>query len=519
MALPRFFSRVRDALTPVADINPEALERHLDGTPVVIDAPTAADEAGLAGPLMAANLAARLYPKIQLTGTTDFTTAAADLIMSINPLADVTTNQSAPSVVSAVGVTFGTSDVAIRSSMVRVTSSGWNIALDTELPDLGPGHPIANLAGASIAMGEVFRAAFGSALNTGGSSGPSPATLNLLTLEGASAAPYGSANLELPPTHLVGAGAIGQAFLHALLTSGVSAELTVVDPELITVSNLQRYVLTVDTDEHASKTDLAGKAAAGSNLKVTPVPTKWGEDHRTGPGVLQAAVALDTAASRLEVAASLPGRTYNAWTQPADIGWSRHERFGTEPCLACLYYPNRPRPSDHENIAAAFGQHPLRMLTYLVRGTPVGQPLPEVGEIAGMPSPPEMPSWLFTSLLDDLVAAGSLTPQEAPAWAGRTLGSLYRDGVCAGGLVHLSATEPEALAPLAHQSALAGVMLAAALIHAADPELAPHRPAAIEARIDMLRRLPQRIARPRQRTPGCICSDADYLKAYSSESR
>ena len=124
MALPRFFSRVRDALTPVADISPEALRRHLDGTPVVIDAPTAADEAELAGPLLAANLAARLYPKIQLTGTSKFTTAAADLIMSINPLADVTTGQGASSEVSPVGVTFGVSDVATRSSLVRVASSG-----------------------------------------------------------------------------------------------------------------------------------------------------------------------------------------------------------------------------------------------------------------------------------------------------------------------------------------------------------------------------------------------------------
>ena len=56
-------------------------------------------------------------------------------------------------------------------------------------------------------------------------------------------------------------------------------------------------------------------------------------------------------------------------------------------------------------------------------------------------------------------------------------------------------------------------MLAAALIHAADPELAPHRPKAVEARIDMLRPLPQRIARPRQVTLGCICSDPFYLKA------
>jgi hypothetical protein len=432
--------------------------------------------------------------------------------MSINPLADVAADHRARRQTGAVGVTFHPADTTPASGLVRVTASGWNVALDTDLPVHGPAHPVANLAGAAIAMGEVFRAVFGSALTTGGRPGPTPATLNLITLEEASHTPHGNPHLELPPTHLVGAGAIGQAFLHALVMSGVTAHLTVVDPELITLSNLQRYLLTVDTHEHASKTGIAVKAAEGSKLNVTPVPTKWGQDPRTGPGVPQVAVALDTAASRLEVAASLPGRAYNAWTQPADIGWSRHEHFGTEPCLACLYYPNRPRPSEHENIASALRQHPLRMLTYLVRGIPVGQPLTEVVQVAAIPVPPETPSWLSTSLLQDLVARGSITAEEAPAWAGRTLGSLYRDGVCAGGLIHLNPTETETLAPLAHQSALAGVMLAAALIHAADPQLAPHRPAAIEGRINMLRPLPQRMARPRQLTPGCICSDADYLR-------
>lgn len=81
----------------------------------------------------------------------------------------------ASSQTSAIGVTFRAADVTPPSSLVRVSASGWNIALDTELPDLGPGHPLANLAGASIAMGEVFRAAFGSALNTGGRGSPTPA--------------------------------------------------------------------------------------------------------------------------------------------------------------------------------------------------------------------------------------------------------------------------------------------------------------------------------------------------------
>ena len=51
-------------------------------------------------------------------------------------------------------------------------------------------------------------------------------------------------------------------------------------------------------------------------------------------------VALDSPEARIAVQASLPGPLYNAWTHPADVGWSRHERFGEDPCLACLYWPD-----------------------------------------------------------------------------------------------------------------------------------------------------------------------------------
>jgi hypothetical protein len=71
----------------------------------------------------------------------------------------------------------------------------------------------------------------------------------------------------------------------------------------------------------------------------------------------------------------------------------------------------------------------------------------------------------------------------------------------------------EAMVPLAHQSALAGVMLAASMLVAADPALRELRAEAVEARVDLLRGFPQVLPRPRQLTSGCICSDPDYLAA------
>jgi hypothetical protein len=61
-------------------------------------------------------------------------------------------------------------------------------------------------------------------------------------------------------------------------------------------------------------------------------------------------------------------------------------------------------------------------------------------------------------------------------------------------------------------------MLAAQLIIARTPELAAQRSSATEGRFDVLAGLPQVLARPRRRTPGCLCSDSVYLDVYGERS-
>ena len=207
-----------------------------------------------------------------------------------------------------------------------------------------------------------------------------------------------------------------------------------------------------------------------------------------------------------------PVRFTNAWTQPADSGWSRHEHFGEEPCLACLYSPQHKAPSRHEQIAAAFGQHPLRVLAYLVHRLPVGLPLPPGGVpvVPGLDAPPDAERWFATSIADDIAAAAGIEVGELAGWRERSLADVYQDGICGGALMHLNVGEAprEVLVPLAHPSAFAGVMLAVELLVAEAPELRVERPSAIEGRYDVLAGLPQVLARPRARSAGCLCGDA-----------
>ncbi|MDX6516046.1 MAG: hypothetical protein QOH73_1712, partial [Gaiellaceae bacterium] len=253
-----------------------------------------------------------------------------------------------------------------------------------------------------------------------------------------------------------------------------------------------------------------------SGIDVVPVPARW---HA---GLVESQVptlvALDSPNARIGVQASLPGPIYNAWTQPADVGWSRHERFGDDACLACLYWPDHEVPSQHEQVAQAFRQHPLRMLGYLVRPLPIGLPLPPGGTpiLPDLPAPPDAERWERTPLVDDIAAAAGIEVSELAAWRDSPLADVYQEGICGGALLHLNVGEAprEVLVPLAHQSVFAGVMLAVELIAASVPELRQLRPAAAEARYDVLAGLPQIMPRPRARTAACLCGDVVWRDVY-----
>ncbi|HUY52738.1 MAG TPA: ThiF family adenylyltransferase [Streptosporangiaceae bacterium] len=521
MSLPRFFSRVADAIQPVAAVSRAELAEHLEDTTVSIHAPSSVTDsvADSDAALLAVNLAARLYPTLHISGPTAWIDCAATLAAAINPAADIDTAAEAPASANAVTLDWASNPArSARGSIVTVSAEAWNAHVDPlETRPQQPAAPLAALVAAALGVSEIFRVVFAEALGDRGRRSRQPGGFNLITNGEPSSVPLMPASTpQLPDAHLVGAGAVGQACLLALRAAGVHANLTVVDPQPVELSNLQRYVLTTDGDVGTAKTDLAVRAAHDTAVTVIPVPTRWGADRRSGPaagGVVL--TALDSAADRISVAASLPWRAYNAWTQPADVGWSRHEQFGTEPCLACLYYPDRPRLNEHELIATALRQHPLRILTYLITRTPVGAPLPHIATVPDLPFPPDASSWTSRPLLDDLAGLGFIASDDTTPWAGKPVGQLYRDGICAGGIVRLpgSADSEPAVVPLAHQSALAGIMLATTYVAGSHDSLQEHRAPQIEARFDLLRGFPQSLARPRARTSGCLCSDHFYRDA------
>lgn len=520
MSLPRFFPRVNDSIGPLLSARAD-VKAFLADKSVSLQAPTDLEQHHLhvAGFLLLANLCARFYPRIHVDASPRIAEEVRAVVLKINPTCEVSTGAATTSVEATLA---WCSPATPSADTIVVAPLGWEVLID--LPDSGGVHNtnmLASLAAAAIGAGATFRRVFGELLPQGRRSSE-PGRFNILT-HGPTAAtlPDLPPDIPLGRIHLVGAGAVGQAAIYALARVSATGAITVVDPEGITLSNLQRYVLTFDTDEGLSKCAIAERALVGTRLECVGVEGEWSADLLETRSAEVICAAVDTEDVRIGLQASLPRRVYNAWTQPADIGWSRHEQFGVEPCAACLYWPTGTRPSYHELVARALRQHELRVLAHLSFRLPVDVPLlpGQIPKLAEIPAPPDVSAWLARSLLDDVAVALEINADELASWRGRSIQDLYREGICGGALVRAQFGDvpTEMAVPLAHQSVLAGIMLATQLIVAAHPELRPFRSEGIEARLDLLAPFPQIAVRPRQRTPGCICSDPDFIGRYRTK--
>lgn len=512
MALPRFFERVADSVLPIMNgVRREDFATKLVGTAVTLEAPAEGldPNSGL-GFVFAANLCARVYPTIGLIGPSALTDEAAHLIRRINPQCELKMNSQPGPILSF--------RKQPESPGVFVSACGWNVVIDKAPRKREPAQIPAALAAGALGAGELFRTAFGPLLGARGRTRPTAGGFNLVTLAKWSADVRElEENLELGDFHLVGAGAVGEAAAEVLRQVNVRGHITVVDDERVTEANLQRHVLAGDVDEGELKTALINRAFDGRQIHVDSVVAKWGAHLAAQPGAVRTAlVAVDSATTRIAIQAALPLRIYNAFTGRLDLGWSRHENFGVDPCLACLYWPDAARPNRHEEIADALNEHPLRVLSYLAGSLPVGSPLKQVGDVPGLEKPLGWERWLQSSILDDIGRASGLKPVDLQRWADRSIDHLYREGICGGTLIlsHTNGRTRLMEVPLAHQSALAGIMLATEFLIASSPHLISLRPEPTEARYDVLREPNQILARPRSRTPRCICGDADYLDRY-----
>jgi hypothetical protein len=493
VALPPYYQRAAVAMSQVLHgYDDEAIRRKLQDTAIGISfgpqASNSPDGRALLDLLI--RLLARLYPRLFLCGHNADAQATSlyHLAQSINPDIEMVTEQDA-----TLSIVVGDDVVAPPSPFIAAGCRGWRGMVGTDLlPVADSGNPFGAGIAAALAAANVFRHVFISAdlldraavltaIPDGGNL-PTPSKVDL-----------GSANV------VCGLGAIGQAVVWALARVPASGDLDVVDHESVELDNMQRYILTAVPDEGHVKTTLAARHL-GERLRVRKHAMPWSEFvAREGYAWNRVVCGVDSAAVRRQVQASLPRWICNAWTQPGDLGISRHA-FGRGACMACLYMPRTPTSNEDAIIATALGipEVPLLMRVRELLYWNAGAPDDLLAVIAD-----RRPDVDRTALMK---------------FSGRPLRELYREGFCGGAVLPIGqAGRPQAdvHVPIAHQSALAGVLAAAALV--ADT-LGFRSVRSDSLRVDVLRPLPYGIRfQPIGAESGCLCQDRDYQRRYAAK--
>lgn len=121
-------------------------------------------------------------------------------------------------------------------------------------------------------------------------------------------------------------------------------------------------------------------------------------------------------------------------------------------------------------------------------------------------------------LLEAIAPARDVTLDRLIPFEGRPVRALYVEGFCGGAVIPLSqigAPRTDVHVPLAHQSALAGVLLAAAAVR----DVLWGSTGSHITQLNVLKPLPASPIRPAAKDPRglCICQDRDYREVYEEK--
>jgi molybdopterin/thiamine biosynthesis adenylyltransferase len=299
---------------------------------------------------------------------------------------------------------------------------------------------------------------------------------------------------------LIGTGAIGNGLLWSLLhLPTIEGRILLIDNQTVALSNLQRYVLMVQDHVNHHKVDvLHTLLSRHQGLEIVRHPYKW-QQVIGGLGLQEMQVvitALDTKEDRFFVQSALPKSILNAWTSPTGVGVSRHPDFTNGPCLACLYLPTHPEKKETQKIADALGMPDGEEFinNYLSNRTPIDEAFVEYVHLrTGIPK-------------------GNLSP-----FVGQLVENLYSEGICGGRVIEVMAGEAaqDVEVPLAHESTMAGILLAAeAVIGAQQLRKEALKPVTSLNMADRIHPYLQEEL-DKHYTGRCICQDQVFIDCYN----
>ena len=495
MALADFFSRDAFAISQVLQgFQRDAFIEKLEGVRVAIafgeEAATSSDGRELLD--LSVRLAARLYPSLTFITVPAGDSFADELIMlasSINPNIEASKTGT-----SNVVLAIGGDAPAVDAPTIYAGCAGWLARVGTKSPystsDLD--NPFGAGFAACLAAANLFRFLFLP-------EGPTLLDADISFPPDAASFPGLAASTLTDPLVLVGVGAVGNSAAWALARTPLTGQVYLVDPQVVELSNLQRYVLCGWSDEGGIKVDIAGKEFGGA-LKALPHQGTWASFlWANGYKWERILVALDSAHDRRAVQGSLPRWIANAWTQVGDLGASSHSFLGQDACLACLYLPTQKSKNQDQIIAEGLRVPQFQDQVRFLLGN---------GQATGK------------EICDAVATAWGIPTQKLDPYVDRPIRELWVEGICGGGIIPLGEAGPaprELQVPLAFQSALAGMLLAAETV--CDVLTDGARRKTLVRRMDVLRPLGDPSPQPALKagTGSCICEDLDFVAAYRAK--
>jgi hypothetical protein len=488
MSLAPFFDRVWGALGGHLNVSRDSLTTALGAITVGVNCGPGKTDNDLWIAELTTNLLARLYPRISFTGTAQYLNDLRNLAKAINPSVDLTDAPAPTEYTVHVGSTE-------MPGSLHPSASGWvaHLAHDT-VPPRGKANAYSAGVAACLACAELFRRVFLHA-----SSEPD-VSLSLIDFGSSSGKDFILRPMSIPDSLYVGIGAVGNAGLWALSRHrGLRGHLSFVDPETVELSNLQRYVLAHYEHVGLDKVLLAQKALAASRLAVNLFKMSLESLAERSDICLPATtiISVDNVDARRAAQALLPKLLINGWTGEEALGASWHQFNNGAACLACLYHPHGKGVSATDQAAKIFGLSNDRAAQLWVTRQP-----------------------LSDSDLRSAANSLAIPEQQLRPWRGKPLGDLYTDVAC--GAVPLDVTGVGKLesVPLAHQSTLAGILMASEFILRTSTQLKSlaHREPLVSW--DNILKVPPSLwLKPRAQESGCICTDPDYQAVYRKKWR
>lgn len=441
-------------------------------------------------------LLARIYPNLQIQGSAkDFADELKQLARSINP--EINLNERGKATITlVVGKTVPSNDLPV----FYLGSDEWVCRFSDTAPvgSSDSNNPFGAGAAACMGAANVFRFVFNDQLPH--SITDKEFALSLLDGSLSEENSLKIDKLNLGEVNLVGVGAIGNGFCWALKQiKDVSGKLILIDHETITLTNLQRYVLTDQNSVKRPKVELIAELLGTRQLEVFyDHPMNWKEyiQFRGNHQMENVFVCVDNAEDRIIVQGALPKKIFNAWTQKENLGISRHLDFNNAPCLCCLYLPTEEKISRSQEIANNLNipaNEPL-IRKYLASHLPFDQPLMQL-----------------------INSANNIRTDKLRQFIGQPLDIFYSEVVCGGILMQLGAVnnakyQQQVEVPSAFESAFAGILLCAELIK--DKLNYPISDPSKSTRFNLIRPITSYLKFTEEKASRCICTDQIYKEVY-----